>query len=230
MKKIFCFVILSIILLFCSCQNREVRVVDDMILAIGTVTKESENQIKAARAAYDALDSKDKRDVENVSILIEAENSFAKLPIELTTENAMDYLNISITFSETKHGYLLSYPWSEAIATLEIYPVASGSFNNVSLKLNCLIGPQWKVSEGENMYSLFEEIEEETGGVYVMVFDVSLPSDGKYTETVNIEAQLDLYGLPKDKQFEKLSEIDTTWETSVYPKGTPVVTGYFIPN
>ena len=51
----------------------------DLISAIGTVTKDSGDQIKAARSAYDKLTDAQKKLVSNYNVLTEAEAAFAKL-------------------------------------------------------------------------------------------------------------------------------------------------------
>ena len=232
MKKILTVLFVScVITMFCSCASKEAQAVDDLILSIGTVTHESKVQIDAARTAYDALDAKVKRDVKNLTILLDAENAFAKLPIELTSENFTDYLNIRITFAEGVHHTILSYSWKEATATLEIYPVAHGSFNNVNLKVDYWLDHGYMVSESEEMYEMSKEIEERQG-LYHLVFDVDLPADGNYAETVNIETALGFgqFGLPVNKQVETLHDVSAVWESSFLPAGTPGITGNFTPN
>lgn len=54
-----------------------------LIEAIGTVTKDSEAAIKAAREAYDDLTDAQKKLVSNYSVLTEAEAAFAKLSSDL---------------------------------------------------------------------------------------------------------------------------------------------------
>lgn len=232
MKKLLTVLFVScVITMFCSCASKEAQAVDDLILSIGTVTHESKVQIDAARTAYDALDAKVKRAVKNLTILLDAENAFAKLPIELTSENFTDYLNIRITFAEGAHHTILSYSWKEATATLEIYPVAHGSFNNVNLKVDYWLDHGYMVSESEEMYEMSKEIEERQG-LYRLVFDVDLPADGNYTETVNIETALGFgqFDLPVNKQVETLPDVSAVWESSFLPAGTPGITGNFTPN
>ena len=55
------------------------KTVDEMIAAIGEVTKDSEEAIKAARAAYDALTEEQKKQVTKLSVLTNAENKLELL-------------------------------------------------------------------------------------------------------------------------------------------------------
>ena len=57
----------------------EVTAAEELIAAIGTVTLESEEAIKAARAAYDALTEEQKAQVENLAVLEQAEAELQKL-------------------------------------------------------------------------------------------------------------------------------------------------------
>ncbi|MBO5070506.1 MAG: hypothetical protein J6C37_09110, partial [Roseburia sp.] len=57
----------------------EAQKVDELILAIGEVTKDSANAIEAARKAYDALTDAQKAIVENDDLLEEAEKAYADL-------------------------------------------------------------------------------------------------------------------------------------------------------
>ncbi|WP_419020513.1 S-layer homology domain-containing protein [Intestinimonas butyriciproducens] len=59
--------------------NKAVDNVIDLIDAIGTVTKDSDNAIKAARTAYDALTDNQKELVSNYSTLVAAEKKYAEL-------------------------------------------------------------------------------------------------------------------------------------------------------
>ena len=60
-------------------DNKAVDNVIDLIAALGTVTKDSGNAIKAARAAYDALTDNQKELVSNYSTLVAAEKKYAEL-------------------------------------------------------------------------------------------------------------------------------------------------------
>ncbi|MBO5303891.1 MAG: Ig-like domain-containing protein [Lachnospiraceae bacterium] len=64
------------------------KAVSDYIAAIGTVTLNSENAIKTARTAYDALTPAQKAYVANYSILTEAEAVLAKLKENSQSQNA----------------------------------------------------------------------------------------------------------------------------------------------
>ncbi|MGI6028807.1 MAG: S-layer homology domain-containing protein [Candidatus Heteroscillospira sp.] len=63
----------------------------DLIDAIGTVTKDSEDKIDAARKAYDALTNAQKKLVENYAELTAAEKEFARLTGSLPFDDVEEY-------------------------------------------------------------------------------------------------------------------------------------------
>lgn len=69
-------------------NEESAKAVSDKIGAIGSVTLESENIIKEARSAYDALSVAAKGLVENYDVLMKAESSFAKLKSESNSDNS----------------------------------------------------------------------------------------------------------------------------------------------
>ena len=81
MKRMIAICLCSILLLsLCACgKSKEAQAVDDLILAIGEVSLESENAIENAESAYLALDEKDKKTVENIEILQKAEDELFSL-------------------------------------------------------------------------------------------------------------------------------------------------------
>ena len=60
-------------------NQKAAQAVEKLINAIGTVTKDSGDKIKAARKAYDALTGTQKKLVRNYNVLTEAEAAFAAL-------------------------------------------------------------------------------------------------------------------------------------------------------
>ena len=68
------------LLLLVSCgPSDEAKAVDDMIIAIGEVSIDSEVAILDAETAYNALSVKDKEDVSSYETLLAAKNSYNKL-------------------------------------------------------------------------------------------------------------------------------------------------------
>ena len=61
-----------------------VKAVEDLINAIGTVTKDSKEKIEAARNAYDALTDAQKKLVSNYDKLVAAEKAYAELADKIT--------------------------------------------------------------------------------------------------------------------------------------------------
>lgn len=83
MKKVS---VMMIVLLFvvtlCSCKSKEAQAVDDLILAIGEVSLESEESIIEAETAYQALTEKDQEKVENYAVLNDARKEYDRLAEE----------------------------------------------------------------------------------------------------------------------------------------------------
>ena len=75
-----------------------------LISAIGTVTKDSGDQIKAARSAYDKLTDAQKKLVSNYNVLTEAEAAFAKLSTGLafTDVKESDYFYDAVKWAVEK--------------------------------------------------------------------------------------------------------------------------------
>ncbi len=84
-----------------STDAQKAQQVQDQIAAIGTVTLDSENAIKAARAAYDALTDAQKELVNNLSVLTDAETKLAQLKKEKTDQDAADAVIVKIQAVET---------------------------------------------------------------------------------------------------------------------------------
>ena len=63
-----------------------VKVVEDLIDSIGTVTKDSKEAIKAARDAYNALTDEQKAKVGNYSVLTEAEEKYDEIASTITVK------------------------------------------------------------------------------------------------------------------------------------------------
>ena len=74
MKKIISLAMCLILLLsLCACgKSEEAKAVEEKIASIGEVTLEKTDTIKEVNSAYNALDSKDKEQVENTNVLRDA--------------------------------------------------------------------------------------------------------------------------------------------------------------
>lgn len=81
----------------------------EKINSIGTVTSNSEYKIKSAQNSYDSLSFIEKIFVFNKATLDKAINDLSKLPVNLTTENIEDYINISTRFSNLEDNSISVY-------------------------------------------------------------------------------------------------------------------------
>lgn len=84
-----------------STDAQEAQQVQDQIAAIGKVALDSENAIKAARTAYDALTDAQKELVNNLSVLTDAEEKLAQLKKEKADQDAADAVIVKIQAVET---------------------------------------------------------------------------------------------------------------------------------
>ncbi len=83
MKKRITAAILALFMLLTltGCQSKEAKAVDEAITAIGTITLDSEEAIKAARTAYDELSGEDRESLKNADALFEAEGTLRILQV-----------------------------------------------------------------------------------------------------------------------------------------------------
>ena len=84
-----------------STDAQKAQQVQDQIAAIDTVTLDSENAIKAARTAYDALTDAQKALVNNLSVLTDAEEKLVQLKKEKADQDAADAVIDKIQAVET---------------------------------------------------------------------------------------------------------------------------------
>ena len=84
-----------------STDAQKAQQVQDQIDAIGKVALDSENAIKAARTAYDALTDAQKELVNNLSVLTDAETKLAQLKKEKADQDAADAVIVKIQAVET---------------------------------------------------------------------------------------------------------------------------------
>lgn len=94
----------------------------DLINAIGAVTLESEGKITTAREAYDALDSAQKRNVTNYSVLVQAEKELEDKKRQKQYEEWMEWLKT----------FLANFPKTENTQTTEatVKETSSATTNN----------------------------------------------------------------------------------------------------
>lgn len=71
-------------------KSNEVKTVEELISAIGTVSIESSEAIHSASNAYSALNEKQQKEVENIATLQDAEKSFVELAKKESNEMMLD--------------------------------------------------------------------------------------------------------------------------------------------
>ena len=78
MKKVLVGILAFVLILgLVGCEkSNEVKTVEELISAIGTVSMESSEAIHSASNAYNALNEKQQKELENIAILQDAEKSF----------------------------------------------------------------------------------------------------------------------------------------------------------
>ena len=99
MKKVLALIMSVIIILgLVGCgKSQEAKAVDELILNIGAVTLDRYEAIATARASFDELTAEQKSEVENILLLIDAENTVRQLIEEhienIKTESKMELLD-----------------------------------------------------------------------------------------------------------------------------------------
>ena len=91
MKKVFsCILVIVMCFSLCACgKTAEAEKADELILAIGEVNADSEESIVVAEAYYNTLTEKQKAQVENYDILLQAIEQFENL--EIVVEEPVEY-------------------------------------------------------------------------------------------------------------------------------------------
>ena len=89
MKKVIVFLLLAAMMCsLCACgKSKEAQNVDDLIMAIGEVSIDSADKIKAAEDAYEALGEKDREKVEYYSVLDSSKKELEDIEKEIAEEN-----------------------------------------------------------------------------------------------------------------------------------------------
>lgn len=180
MKKLIAILLaLTLMISFCACgKSEEVTNVENLITAIGTVTESSESDIIQAERAFDALTDEEKNEVENYNMLLLARNEFNAIPKEvtLTKHNFEDYFKIQLSYGEMESGALLGMmSYQDYPLNIEIFPIASGDFNNVEVSLEIYAPIGFEIALTDNAYN-----EDDTS---LLTLSYVLPVDGKCSDT-----------------------------------------------
>ncbi len=123
--------ILALLLCFslCACKSKEAEKADELILAIGTVTLDSEDAITAAQVYVSTLDESQKQQVENLAVLEAAQSELAALKAEAAALKAeAEYQNIY----ESALAYEEKLMFSEAYSEYEKLPA---DYNDVAERM-----------------------------------------------------------------------------------------------
>lgn len=141
-KAIIIGIVLIIVVIFLALSYHDAKPTIDAINAIGRVTLESESKIQTAQSKYDHLNSVQKLFVSNKKTLEDAKETFASLPIELTPENARQYFDFNVIFTDLIDKdlsvYMLGMFYHSASANMEVVctPKTDKYFENASVTLN----------------------------------------------------------------------------------------------
>lgn len=82
-KRIIAFaLILCMVLSLCACKSSEAKAVEQQIKNLGEITLDSEQAIKEAEDAYNALSSEDQASVKNYDMLEQAESRYMVISLE----------------------------------------------------------------------------------------------------------------------------------------------------
>lgn len=165
MKRIWlCILVLILVLALCGCKSSEVKNVEAMIDAIGTVDEDSIDEIEEAMEAYDDLSEEDKEKVENYADLTGAYDDWLELLI------------MGEWVDEPFYFYDIEEMYNTVTVTLNEDMTADGEY---------LFG-DWRVEdgeliiddgEGEYMYSIYLDGDE----VYIGSVSYKMMPREKYT-------------------------------------------------
>lgn len=141
------------------------KMIDD-IDSIGEVTLEDENLISKLTERYTSLTDAQKSQVTNYAMLLTASDELERLikednkPIELTTSNAEDYLNINVYSDNVKESVKNSLGWKDYVydytVTADVSPLKSYYFENVSLSI------KWTLNS-DDLYATYNVTLDDTG-------------------------------------------------------------------
>ena len=177
MKKI-SILLLSVLLVLslCSCQSKEAQAVDDLILAIGEVSLESEEAIIEAETAYQSLTEKDQEKVENYVALNDAREEYDRLAEEerkKTVETTFALIDEMFAEGQMKNAETL----------------CRGLLNHESIKLNA-----------DEITKANERLDDIVricfAGTYVVIpkYIVQVPYEEDYAQPIEDVVNNDLFG------------------------------------
>lgn len=172
--KLLCVIFsLLTIISFCGCVSTEAKNVISLIENLGEINIDSKAEIDAAIEAYNSLDEKDKKDVNNIEDLYSAQKEFEQCIPEYVASKVDDYsFSKSIKYDELKQFVSDYYDYLND-EQIEIVGCAIGK-----CKLKDLVVS--KVKEGMKNPSSFELVDFDPG--YIMK-----SSDGTYSTLIKIK-------------------------------------------
>lgn len=160
---------LSLVLLLslCGCgKSKEAIAVEEQIGSIGEISLDSGDTIRAARQAYDALESKDQEAVENSSLLEQAEAEYENLWLHTMVDYKWVNVNNGDVYSFEEGGkgthdtMTISYKMDEQeIAITE----GAGTLQHINFTLDLSGVHPMLVPEDQREYYVHEEDYEEVG-------------------------------------------------------------------
>ena len=183
MRRLLCLVMAILISVsLCGCKSEAVKNVEKLIDEIGTVTEYSEYQIEAAEEAYRALTEDEKMDVSNYNRLLDARNTYDKIPktITLTPYNFKEYFAFSCNYGNTNRYNSNGTTIEETATTVEIYPVKPGTLSDVKLKLKIEM-PLGYYHIDEGLVWIDVDDFKDT-----LTVDIHMPTDGRYSTTFDV--------------------------------------------
>lgn len=201
-KRLSVFLVICICIGMCACggvgkKSIEAQKADELILAIGDVTLESEPSILAAQAFFDTLTDKQKGEVENVAILEVAASELVAI------KAASEYKRIY----ESAIKYETEMRFEEAYAEYEKLP---SDYEDVAQRMSniaplSILNGTWtcdsmtaKSNKGTMIGALYKEIKVEIGDYsdgFISFNGYGTWADSKYTNTSIVAGHMDLLAL-----------------------------------
>ena len=184
MKKfIVVILVLAMCISICSCgKSEEVKNVEAMISAIGTVSQSSESAILDAERAYGMLSSDDKEKVSNYNVLLEARAAYNAIPkvIQLTPSNFNRYFSVTCEYGELETHRALGISFADIDVNVNVRQTFSGSLDNVRVTLKIINPSGWVINSNDRAYSSASSDKEE------FTISFSMPVSGEHSETHSI--------------------------------------------
>ncbi len=180
-KAIFIALVVLVLLASVACgKSEEVTAVERAIDAIGSVTLTSLDKIEEAEKMYSSLSEKDQNKVENYNLLLTARSEYDKIPkpVELTAKDIQTYLSISLDYSKPEVYIKNGITFGESNASLKMYPIRGGTFENVELTVEVPLMTFWTVASSDKAY--------DEANASTLTLKIKLPASGTYEETHKI--------------------------------------------